>query len=240
MSHSPSHIQDAFAIAYYRWCCAEAKREVESGFSRVRQFNSLINYGFLDHVEQLAPSAQLKLVGAFLKRRQSRAVELLGLSMSEEEKTLLDASDAHWDRFISGWSWQIDEEYCRMTASRKEVRKTVMEAMRKMYGKPESLGGGLWWFTTVREHCVVRTQIDTGGRSRIVEYDQSVLSADRTLVLIGRAAVCSWVGIPVSEWMGINAGQERHVAQFICDVSQYFIDQAEMLASSVLSSREAG
>ena len=78
MTSTPPAVADEFAVRYYRWALADARREVEENFPLLRTVKAALPMRAVAYLESLAGDERLQAATALVKRNHRRAVALTG------------------------------------------------------------------------------------------------------------------------------------------------------------------
>lgn len=206
-----------FLDNYYAWSVQQVLREVSLDFASLRAVRGLGAAQALRALQKIDAGSRIDLMVARLKLRHGRAVTPREQELVSRYKQV--------SQNIPGYT--ILEEVKGVPAAQKDVRRRIRESGREcqeLLGTMESGGEEFSFRLEVGGHRIT-TVVDTGGRSRQLEYGHIVLLRGSERPITAPFHVMAWLGFSsATQWDMLVAGEEDDAVRKMLSFSKTFID----------------
>ena len=215
-----SELNRQFAIRYYLWATSEWEREIAESFPRIRSFKDGPAWQVYQFMRQLDRSDQLILAQSLLKRFNAEAIQELGESCSEEEKSLRSRLDTfrHQENAKEIFGGKTEGKK-RKSASKKKLRTVMADKFQAAFGS-ECIGlppcpdqDEEFSFELKFSGWIIGTHFWFGRNASLIDYSHGISSEatfkfpgfrggwSMPITVIGRL-------ISFNSWLGISSQTE--------------------------------
>lgn len=240
-----NHTWSEFYRRYYLWCLEEWKRELAGNLSRLRSFEEQC-YGdvIIRVLNEIPPDEVWDFCKALVKRFFPDKLHLWGETITDRDQAYVQLYFDMIDRkhlepvFHSTTQEEFLEEMKKQIlakTSRKVVRKKVIDSLYPVLGDIAEKHGTVGWvYETKIGPWNLRTWIDTGGRSRQLSYDHSIVCPEKCLLIEG-VSFLQWLGIHGGgmDWDNITDDNVDSIIAGMTDLIKHFVDAAPKLLEGV-------
>ncbi len=222
---------DEFLVRFYRWSCADFRREIDQGFPLFGLLvPDLTVYRLLALMESLPPARQTILASALLKRSHARAVEILGEQQSEEEKH-------HEELFINAMGAASHFETTRWQSSKvpgseldRKERKLLLVHVKKEFNKPEFSWKGNSFELEEGAFRLI-TRFFTGMTGTDLCYEHAIKNIDmgyygqNMIFYCEQMSILAWLGISLrTMWANVRLQEVEQIGKGLILLCKHFID----------------
>jgi hypothetical protein len=227
---------DEFVAKLYRWSCQDFQREMDEGFPLLRGIEGPTTYCLLSLLESLPKDKRLVLVSGLLKRFHTRAVALLGETVSAEQQEL-------FERFSKSFEVVNRLQRERWDAARKlgpplepKQRMKIVDCVKNELHEPSCVWPktGPWKgssFEVEKGGFRILTRFWPGTRVSF-SYDHAILDKKRgyylepdTTFYCDKFSIDSWLGISwETMWMDLRVGEVERVGKDLVRLCRHFIE----------------
>jgi hypothetical protein len=117
-------VRDEFALVFYRWAQADAEKQAAQGFPLFSLLRDSLAANYIRAYQTLPREHQANFLQAMVKRTHERAVGLVGESINDHEKQLIE-------QFIRP-SWENDRKELRASWNRLRLTPTDRSRLVKL------------------------------------------------------------------------------------------------------------
>jgi hypothetical protein len=186
--------------------------ERQNGFATLRAVRGSTAAQMLHWFQSLPPDRIEPVSEALLQRRFGKP--------TQEQRALIKAADT-----VLVMRPRDDESPPQARVDRKRLRRLTREALSGVLGPAMTLGSSVEWVheSALDGDWMLRTFVDTGGSTRDVQYDHSLVSeaAGGTVLSLSALGLLG-VGGSATVWDILGAGEEESTAQTIARFADRF------------------
>lgn len=228
MTTMPPAAADEFAVRYYRWALADARREVEENFPLLRAVKAALPMRAVAYLESLAGDERLRAATALVKRNHRRAVALTGdVWGADEERIDREYRDAArvWRPEESWYREAMLHDAGRLKIDRARFLAAVKAALAPVLGAGEPFSTKHEWrYDTPLGPWTLLTLVDAGGSVHQLAYTQT-LRVSPSRVLKEGLSILGWLGIGGGHttWDRLSEADTAAAAESIARIGAHFL-----------------
>lgn len=236
MRSSQTESKDRY-VRFYRWARADFAREVEQGYPLLRSMQSVTVMALLKMMDALPIDEQNQVAAALVKRSHPVACDLVGETLTGEEKAFVDDRLKYRNRYTGDFMTELRErtgEGCVKT-DRGKFKTIVIETLTPMLGSVIQPRTRLSWaYLTHVGDFQLNTTIDlTSTWSIQLRYWHSVTAADGTHVHLSGSLpfpilaepvnILAWLGIGQASWDTPYVRDLQPAAESLATICGHFL-----------------
>lgn len=233
-----------FYRRYYFWCLEEWKYELKENLLRLKETEIWFSKEVVSILNEIPSDEVWNLCKALVKRFFADKLVFWKESFTEQDQKYVQIYFDMLDKKKGGniANYSSKEEFLGdlkgrilQKTPRKVVRKKVVESLYTVLGDiSEKHGTVEWVYETEIGPWKLYTWIDTGGRSRQLGYNHSIMHTvtDR---LIENTSFLSWLGICGGEtmWNNITNDNIDQVVSSLTNLVAHFVNAAPKLLEGI-------
>lgn len=234
-----STARELFALRFYKWAVADARREIENDFPLLRGIKSDHNYRFLAFMWSLSSvNERIKYHSARLRRGFSDCAKLAGEEVSEDDKTLVSEMRNKIVMLLPPEHIVKAARKINRSVLRKKLKAEIAQNLGTLV---RPTGATEWDFVTPVNGWVVETNVDTGGSfqiqySHIIRWGGEERPGKGTWISEWPKRGLSW--LLTATWDDLASSEDEIVKSFSACCSHFLKALPELLDGLVLDEDE--
>jgi len=227
-------VRDEFALVFYRWAQADAEKQAAQGFPLFSLLRDSLAANYIRAYQTLPREHQANFLQAMVKRTHERAVGLVGESINDHEKQLIE-------QFIRP-SWENDRKELRASWNRLRLTPTDRSRLVKLVEEcvTKETGGEFekWTSTDFVFHrtmgpWTVSTEIAIKSKQNLGYEHRISLNDNPEVRLKEFTSITRWLGIGETNWNLMTPDEVEECAEAPIVLAKYFLDAVPDLLAKI-------
>jgi hypothetical protein len=224
-----------FAVRYYRWALAEARREAKGDYELLRKVKSGRVAASLDYFRSLEIEQQNDLMSGLVKSALLRAAELAGEPMTDGEELLVGSHRRYLGASIGKYLFPPGSEDMvgwlrNRTIDGKKLTQSAKAALEPICGPIVERPGSQWW---VHRRSFGPWSVETSVEVRVtgpyqmrylhgIRYGETAEFNLEPGNYISGISLMMLMGLGQTEWTWLSPGDEGRAAESLTDACSHF------------------